>query len=130
MLSVSECAEWVGLDPHELLLGPGPSTKHKALLDSYLLNRWRGKDFVREMICANLRTAIDLGARERAADLLLVLRLFLTDRPTTTCSELLEMTNSMCASSEDKLEEPGDQPDKDTGRRPRLICLSFEARPT
>src|ERR1035441_1987792 len=121
MLSVSECADCVGLDPRELLLGPSPSAKHKTLLDSYLLNRWRGYVVVRERICADLRMAVDLGARERAADLLLVLRMFLTDRPTATCSALLHITKSMRAGHEDSFEELGDQPPTNTGRRAHLV---------
>ena len=36
---------------------------------------------MREMIVANIRMALELGALSRAADLLLVLRVFLGDRP-------------------------------------------------
>lgn len=110
MLSVSECADYVGLSSHELLLGPGPSTRHKVMLTGYLSNAWRGETVVREMICADLRAAIDLGARARAADLLLVLRLFLTDHPASTCTELLRVTNLIRT---------------DHRRRPRFKLLSF-----
>lgn len=119
MLSVSECADYVGLYPNELLLGPGPTAKHKNLLDCYMLNRWRGESFVAQMICDDLRAAVDLGASTRAADLLLVLRLFLTDSPTETCAALVSVTDSPSATNAVVKR-----------RRPHLICLSFDtARP-
>lgn len=40
---------------------------------------------VREMIIADLRRFRDLGALQPSADLLLVLRLFLTDHPEARC---------------------------------------------
>jgi hypothetical protein len=116
MLSVTECAEYVGLNPNELLLGPGPTAKHKNMLDCYLLNRWRGESFVAQMICDDLRAAVDLGASSRAADLLLVLRLFLTDCPATTCAALVSVTNSSSATKAAAVRR----------RPPQLICLSFE----
>ncbi len=115
MLSVSECAEYVGLNPNELLLGPGPTAKHKNMLDCYLLNRWRGEAFVAQMISDDLRAAVDLGATTRAADLLLVLRLFLTDSPATTCAALVSVSNTAPAPTAVKR------------RRAHLICLSFES---
>jgi hypothetical protein len=110
MFSVSECIDHFGLHSSEVLLGPAPSAKHKTLLASYLLNRWRGASKVGEIIRSDLRSAVDLGARERAADLLLVLRLFSTDMPRATCSELVRITKAV-----------------KTRRRPQLKCLTFEA---
>jgi hypothetical protein len=57
------------------------SPKHKSLLLSYVFNLKRGPSAVREMIVADIRLAIDLGASKRAADLLLVLRAFLSEYP-------------------------------------------------
>ncbi|CAN3992353.1 hypothetical protein MCBRY_003179 [Methylocystis bryophila] len=54
---------------------------HQALLSSYLLNLWRGPEAVRKLIVADIRLWIELGAPERAADLFLVLRQYLTDFP-------------------------------------------------
>lgn len=116
MLSVTECAEYVGLNPNELLLGPGPTAKHKNMLDCYLLNRWRGEAFVAQMISDDLRAAVDLGASSRAADLLLVLRLFLTDCPTTTCAALVSATGPAPAKAVVVRRRP-----------PNLICLSFDS---
>jgi hypothetical protein len=115
MLSVTECAEYVGLNPNELILGPGPTAKHKNMLDCYLLNRWRGETFVAQMISNDLRAAVDLGASSRAADLLLVLRLFLTDCPATTCAALVSAAKP-----------PSPKAAVIRRRPPNLICLSFE----
>jgi hypothetical protein len=81
MISVSECAAEAGLASNELVLGAVPSARHDSLLSSYLLNSHRGLDAVRAMIVADLRRFLDLGVPARAADLLIVLRLLLTDHP-------------------------------------------------
>jgi hypothetical protein len=81
MISVSECATEVGLASNELVLGAVPSARHGSLLSSYLLNSHRGLDAVRAMIVADLRRFLDLGVPARAADLLIVLRMLLTDHP-------------------------------------------------
>jgi hypothetical protein len=75
------CAADVGLAPHEIWLGISPSTKHYTLLLSYLYNLERGVAVVREMIVADLRSFLDLEAWSRAADLLVVLRLFFSAYP-------------------------------------------------
>jgi hypothetical protein len=81
MISVSQCAAYAELASSELFVGPALSDKHYFLLESYLLNLKRGGIAVRNMICADLRAFLDLGAHERAADMLLVLRLFLSKHP-------------------------------------------------
>lgn len=81
MISVSECAAHAGLASNELVLGAVPSEKHRSLLSSYLLNAHRGLEAVRAMIVADLRSFLDLGVPARAADLLIVLRMLLTDHP-------------------------------------------------
>ncbi len=81
MVSLSQCAGYAGLNSSELLIGTVVSAKHHSLLQSYLLNLWRGAIVVRNLIRADLRAFIDLGAKKRAADLLLVLRLFLGHFP-------------------------------------------------
>jgi hypothetical protein len=81
MISVTQCAAFAGLASDELILGVAPSVKHRSLLSSYLLNLELGKlgpIAVRDMIVADMRRFRELGALQRAADLLLVLRLFLT----------------------------------------------------
>ena len=81
MITLEECAEFTGLDSSELITGSVLSTKHRSLLSSYLLNLKRGPSAVREMIVWDIRAAIDLGASKHAADLVLVLRLFLSKYP-------------------------------------------------
>jgi hypothetical protein len=73
-LPLERCAEIAGLRPQELLLGVAPDAKHQGLWESYRLNLHKGRDAVREMIVADLRSALDLGATLHAASLLLVLR--------------------------------------------------------
>ncbi len=81
MLSVNEFSAASGLPSGELILGVTPSTKHRVLLSSYLLNLWRGPEVVRDMLLADFFAAVDLGATAHAADVLLVLRQFLGDFP-------------------------------------------------
>jgi len=81
MVTLAHCAEFTGLDSSELFVSSGFSPKQKSLLLSYVLNLNHGPGAVREMIVADIRAAIDLGATERAADLLLVLRVFLYEHP-------------------------------------------------
>jgi hypothetical protein len=81
MISVSQCADYVGLDSTELVIGIPPSAKHHSLLAGYLLHLGRGAVVVRDMIRDDLRAFLDLGALRRAADLLVVLRLLLSNYP-------------------------------------------------
>jgi len=81
VISLAECAKTARLSPQDLLLGVSPSSRHRRLLDSYLLNLDRGAVNVREMIVADLHTFLDLGLPERAADALVALRLFLDACP-------------------------------------------------
>ncbi len=78
MITLEQCARFANLEPHEILAGVSPETRHDALLQSYMFNIGRGEAVVREMMVADLRRFLDLGARARAADALVVLRLFLT----------------------------------------------------
>jgi hypothetical protein len=70
-----------GLCTEEMIVGVAEAETHRAVLASYLSNLWRGSEVVRDLIVADIRSALDLGVAERAADLLLVLRLFLTTHP-------------------------------------------------
>jgi hypothetical protein len=81
MITVSECAAFAGLASNELVLGAVPSTRHHYLLSSYLLNIGRGPRAVADMIVSDMRGFLDLGVSSRAADLLIVLRIFLSDYP-------------------------------------------------
>ena len=90
MISATQCAAFAGLASDEMILGVTPSAKHRSLLSSYLLNLERGPMAVRDMIIADLRRFRDLGALQPTADLLLVLRLFLTDHPEARCVQKRE----------------------------------------
>ena len=81
MISVRECASFAGLTAKEICLGASPSAKHRVLQSRYLLNLWRGSKTVRKLIVADIRRWTELGAPDRAADALLVLRQFLSDFP-------------------------------------------------
>lgn len=81
MITLAQCTSFAALAPNEIVLGPTPSAKHHLLLTSYLLNLKRGQEVVRDMMVSDLRRWLDLGAVQRAADLLIVLRQFLFDYP-------------------------------------------------
>jgi hypothetical protein len=56
-----------------------PAERHKYLLASYLVNLKRGRNAVRKMIVDDFWLFRDLGAQERAADLMLVWKMYLSD---------------------------------------------------
>lgn len=94
MISLSRCIDLADLDPKELLVGVAPSARHHSLLAGYTLNLGRGTIAVRDLIRSDLAGYIDLGAKTRAADLLLVLRLFLSDYPEASESHGQEVDRS------------------------------------
>jgi len=79
MRSLEETRLATGLLSKEIIVGASETEALRATLQSYLSNSWRGTEVVRDLIVADIRTALDLGVQERAGDLLLVLRLFLTN---------------------------------------------------
>jgi hypothetical protein len=81
VITMEQCRIFAGLVSNEIVMGAVPSPKHRARLSGYLLNLKWGQATVREMIVADIRAALDLGALNRAGDLLVVLRLFLSDHP-------------------------------------------------
>ena len=80
-MTMEQCKVFSGLLSNEMVMGAVPSPKHRARLSGYLLNPKWGKATIREMIVADIRAALDFGALDRAGDLLVVLRLFLSDHP-------------------------------------------------
>ncbi|HEY8065504.1 MAG TPA: hypothetical protein VIF40_12395 [Methylosinus sp.] len=78
LIPLSRCAELCGLGPHEMIPGAIPSPFHQSLYESYLMLCDRGADFVRDLIVSDMRRALDIGATRLAAELLLVLRRFLS----------------------------------------------------
>jgi hypothetical protein len=81
MITVEQCVDFAGLASHEMVLGAIPSTRHRVLLSSYVLNLWRVPKTVRKMIVADIRMWLNLGIPDYAADFLIVLRQFLSDYP-------------------------------------------------
>ncbi|BDV39804.1 hypothetical protein [Methylocystis bryophila] len=78
MMSEAECAQYVGIALAEL---PSPTvfcSKHRSLLESYRLNLKWGERTVCKMILSDFWSFMELGAKSRAADQFLVLRLFLS----------------------------------------------------
>ena len=78
MRSLEDTRSATGLRSEEIIVGATEIDALRAMLKSYLSHLWRGSDVVRDLIVADIRSALYLGVQERAADLLLVLRLFLT----------------------------------------------------
>jgi hypothetical protein len=81
VITIEQCKMFSGLVSNEVVMGAVPSPKHRARVSGYLLNLKWGQATVREMIVADIRAALDLGALNRAGDLLVVLRLFLSEHP-------------------------------------------------
>jgi hypothetical protein len=81
MITSEQCKAFAGLSPNEMVLGAAPSTRHNSLLSSYLLNMKRGPEALRELIVSDIRASLDIGADKLAADLLVVLRRFLSEYP-------------------------------------------------
>lgn len=78
MISEAECAKYAGIAPAELPLPVNLEPKHKSLLESYRLNLRRGEPAVCRMIVGDFWRFMELGAKNRAADQFLVLRLFVS----------------------------------------------------
>jgi hypothetical protein len=68
--------DFIGADFESLSLCVAPSARHRSILASYLLNIKRGEAVVFDMMLADYHRFLDLGARERASDLLHALWLF------------------------------------------------------
>lgn len=81
MITVSKCQARAGLASTEVVLGVPRCARHDQLLASYLLNLKKGEHFVLEMIVADLRGFLDLGSLAYAADVFMILRIFLESRP-------------------------------------------------
>jgi|APFre7841882630_1041343.scaffolds.fasta_scaffold51448_2 hypothetical protein len=88
MTTLPQCAAYGDLSFEEIMVCAVPSGRHVSLLASYLLNMARGESAVRNMIQKDIHGFMDLGAQERAADALLVLRLFLSRYPEAPANPL------------------------------------------
>jgi len=96
MTTLEDVRSATGLSPEEMIVGVTETAIHRAVLASYVSNLWRGSEVVRDLMVADIRTALDLGVAERAADLLVVLRLFLSAHP--------EAAHSPCPCVENRCE--------------------------
>ena len=75
MITAQQCATLAGLASNEVILGAPASTRHSASLSFYLQDlEPLDPQQVREIIVADIRVALSLGAVRQAADLMIVLR--------------------------------------------------------
>ena len=81
MISLRQCADVIGVPPSEIEICVIPTERHAALLRSYLFNLKRGEKAVCSMIIGDFWRLKELGAKERAADAVHVLRMFLSSYP-------------------------------------------------
>ena len=80
-IAIEQCAALCGLDSSEFMEDVSPSARQASLHASYLLLQKIGWAAVRDLMVADIRAALDLGASKRATDLLMVLRMFLFEHP-------------------------------------------------
>jgi hypothetical protein len=69
----------VTLASNELALTAAVTARHRRLLASYRMNAYRGEKDASERILQDLRQFLDLGALDRATDLLIVLALYMRE---------------------------------------------------
>ena len=69
----------VALALNEITLSASVTPMHRTLLASYRMNAHRGETSARELILSDLRSYLDLGALDRATDILIVLALFMRE---------------------------------------------------
>jgi hypothetical protein len=81
MITATQCAAYAGLNSSEIVLGAVPPAAQQSLLSSYLYDLAQGPATVRDMIVSDLRVHLELGERQRAAELLVVLSCFFSDYP-------------------------------------------------
>jgi hypothetical protein len=85
MISEAECAKYARIATAELPLSVDLEPKHRSLLESYRLNLKRGEQAVCKMIVGDFWRFMELGAKSRAADQFLVLRLFVSGCDSREC---------------------------------------------
>lgn len=96
--ALTECSACSARTSGDTFPDAPPSAKHFRLLSSYLFNLERGSIAVREMIVGDIIRFRDLGARQQASDLSLVLNCFLADFPEArSASGVCECSNADAA---------------------------------
>jgi hypothetical protein len=79
-MTIEQLAALSGLRPHEIFVGVTPTAKHDYLYASYLLDHTGNPTALRDLMVADIRVALELGIPIEAADLLIVLRRFLSEQ--------------------------------------------------
>ena len=97
-IAIEHCATLCGVDSNEFMTDVTPSAAYASLHASYLLLQKRGWATVRNLIVADIRAALDLGASKRATDLLMVLRMFLFEHPEFAIEQ--QCRTSVCGAAE------------------------------
>ena len=81
MITLRQCANYSGLSESEMIVGATASSRLRTLLSSYLIDLEEGAHWVRETLVSDIRASVGRGALAQAADLLIVLREFLSRYP-------------------------------------------------
>lgn len=81
-------ANWRRAEPARLLLAHPGNVVGRKMLSGYLMNRDKGLAIVCGLIIADMRAHLDRGAKEKAADALLVLQLLLAKFPSLDTSAI------------------------------------------
>lgn len=69
----------IALAADSISLSASVTPAHRTLLVSYRMNAQRGEESARNLILRDMRNFMDLGALDRATDLLIVLALFMRE---------------------------------------------------
>jgi hypothetical protein len=126
MLTLSQLAAATGFSTNEFVMGVSPSARHRTLLDSYLMNLDRGPAAVHDMMVADLRRWVDLGAMSRAADLVIVLRQFVFDHPRVASALAHVRHANACASA--RLDAEWRQRARTRHAHPSRVIISIAGR--
>ncbi|ARN80515.1 hypothetical protein [Methylocystis bryophila] len=80
LVGIKMCRKLTGLSGREILLGVSTSPRHHSTLRGYLRLCRGNARRVQALLVHDLRSYLEIGARQFAADQLIVLRLFLADQ--------------------------------------------------
>jgi hypothetical protein len=97
-IAIEQCDALCGLDSNEFTTDVSPSATRASLHASYLLLQKIGWATVRDLIVADIRAALDLGASKRATDLLMVLRMLLFEHPELAIEQ--QCRTSVCGAAD------------------------------
>jgi hypothetical protein len=80
-VTITECVVIADLVSSSIFPDGVLGAEHDSLLESYGTNLWRGPSAVADMIMGDLRCFLELGAMQQAANLAVVLWMFLSEHP-------------------------------------------------